>query len=133
MVLHLARDCKYRRKNFRFYHCFGEEDGMKHLKRPLAIFLQVLMFMPFALLAVMLIENHVHTCMHESLCVCATCVVIFWLGVARAAHPNQKSRWILYMMKLRLISMKGKIKQPLEVVYGLYDLYMFFDINLESF
>jgi hypothetical protein len=60
-------------------------------------------------------------------------VVIFWLGVARAAHPNQKSRWILYMMKLRLISMKGKIKKPLEVVYGLYDLYMFFDINLESF
>ena len=73
MVLHLARDCKYRRKNFRFYHCFGEEDGMKHLKRPLAIFLQVLMFMPFALLAVMLIENHVHTCMHESLCVCHVC------------------------------------------------------------
>lgn len=36
MVLHMARDCKLWRKNFRFYHCFGDEDSMKHLKSILA-------------------------------------------------------------------------------------------------
>ena len=82
MVLHLARDCKFRRKKFRFYHCFGEEDGMKHLKRRLAIVLHVLMFMPFASVAVMFMHvcvdvrcTNVHARM--SVCVCATCVVFF--------------------------------------------------------
>ena len=81
MVLHLARDCKFRRKKFRFYHCFGEEDGMKHLKRPLAIFLHLLMLTPFASLAVMLIENHVLyicACMHVCLCVRTTFVMFFF-------------------------------------------------------
>lgn len=36
LVLHMARDAKFRKKNFRFYHCFGDEDGMKHLKCYLA-------------------------------------------------------------------------------------------------
>ena len=36
MVIHMARDAWYRKKNFRFYHCFGDEDGMKHLKCCLA-------------------------------------------------------------------------------------------------
>ena len=135
MVLHLARDCKFRRKNFRFYHCFGEEDGMKHLKRRLAIVLHVLMFMPFASVAVMFM--HVCRCALYKractyVCVCVPRVWCFFpLGVARAAHPNQKSRWILYMMKLRLISMKGKIKTLLESVYGVHAFLG--GINLESF
>ena len=66
-----------------------------------------------------------------SVCVRHVCGVFFPLGVARAAHPNQKSRWILYMMKLRLISMKGKIKTLLESVYGVHAFLG--GINLESF
>lgn len=32
MVLHFAKQARFYKKNFRFYHCFGDEDGMKHLK-----------------------------------------------------------------------------------------------------
>lgn len=32
MALHLAADAKNKKLNFRFAHCFGDEDGMKHLK-----------------------------------------------------------------------------------------------------
>lgn len=37
-MLHLAYAAKKWRKNYRFYHCFQDEDGMKHLKSFLAAF-----------------------------------------------------------------------------------------------
>ena len=94
MVIHMARDALYRKKNYRFYHCFGDEDGMKHLKWCLAY----------------------HVCSFCAMSFCAhvwstvSLVHVKEQGVARAAHPLHRSRWIMYMMKLRLISMKSKIK-----------------------
>lgn len=42
LVLHMCRDARHRRKNFRFFHCFQDEDGMKHLKCALADFVFLL-------------------------------------------------------------------------------------------
>ena len=103
MVLHMAKDCLHRRKNFRHYHCFGDEDGMKHLKCTLVNF------------AVMCIVSSDF----QSLIPSISRIYLSWSlisGIARAAHPLRRSRWIMYMMRLRLISMKTKIKTLL-VIY----------------
>ena len=100
MVIHMARDAWYRKKNFRFYHCFGDEDGMKHLKCCLAKYF-------FCAQCALIFKSGRVTVFHTFLC--AMCHMWARKGVARAAHPLHRSRWIMYMMKLRLISMKAKI------------------------
>lgn len=36
-MLHLIHDCRKYGRNSRFHHCFGDEDGMKWLKRNLGL------------------------------------------------------------------------------------------------
>lgn len=38
-MLHLCWDALRLKKNYRFTHCFGDEDGMMHLKRHLRAFI----------------------------------------------------------------------------------------------
>ena len=61
---------------------------------------------------------------------------LFTLGISKAAHPLHRSRWVMYMMKLRLISMKAKIGRPpsypsntcFTFLWCLLSVYVFLDV-----
>ena len=96
MVLHMAYQALHRRKNFRFYHNFS---GRRCNETP-----QVWLSCNALCVCLWMWPYLIHSPIHDP-----RNRVRAPQGIARKAHPLNRARWILYITRLRLVSMKAKI------------------------
>ena len=119
-MAHLARDALNHGRNGRFHHCFGDEDGMQWLKRHLANPVTILPSNIPRFESVDLFKSLLNW---EVEVLGAT-----FQGVSTNAPPLKRSRFLIKITKIRLLSMKFRIRK----ILGVPSILFFSPLNVEG-